>query len=174
MRKYLVFTIVGASFLMALLSPLYAEQRTLKYVIDGDTVVFNGSKCRLAYIDTPESKRNRKATRDVAKCNNVSMDDIITSGRYAKRYLSSIIQKGSSYRVKVIDVDRYKRDVCVIYDHNGDSINEKIVRNGFAVPYWKYIRSSSVKRQMVNDIRSADNGNKGIWRTHRNVMECMN
>lgn len=160
--------------LFALTALLNAESRVLKYVIDGDTVAFKGSKCRLAYIDTPESKRNKKATRDVAKCKNVSLDEIVESGRYAKRYLKSMMQKGSSYEVKVVDVDRYKRDVCIIYDAEGNSINEMIVKNGFAIPFWRYIRSASVKNRMIEHIRDSNYKNKGIWRTHRNVMECMN
>lgn len=160
--------------LFALSALLTAESRVLKYVVDGDTVAFKGSKCRLAYIDTPESSRNKKATRDVAKCNNVSLNDIVESGRYAKSYLKSMMQKGSSYQVKVVDVDRYKRDVCIIYDAEGNSINEMIVKNGFAVPFWRYIRSGVVKDRMIDHIRTAKQSNKGIWRTHRNVMECMN
>jgi endonuclease YncB( thermonuclease family) len=155
-------------------SSLLADVKTLRYVIDGDTVVFNGgSTCRLSYIDCPESKRNAKATRDVAKCPAVSLDDIVESGRYAKRYLKSIMRKGTAYEVDIIGRDRYRRDICIIYK-DGVSINEIMVRNGFSVPFWRYIKQADVKKRMVSHIRYANEHNKGIWRTHRNVMECMN
>jgi endonuclease YncB( thermonuclease family) len=151
-----------------------AEVKTLRYVIDGDTVVFNGgTTCRLAHIDTPESKRNAKATRDVAKCDNVSIGDVVESGRYAKRYLKSVLRKGADYDIQILGQDRYKRDICVIFK-DGISVNESLVRYGFAVPFWRYIKNPSIKKSMIKHIQFANSQNKGIWRTHRNVMECMN
>jgi len=174
MRKRGVYAFFALWSILSLLSPLHAEQRVLRYIVDGDTVVFKKSVCRLAYIDSPESKRNKKAKRDILRCSNVNIDDVVESGREAKRYLHSLMQKGRSYDVKVVDVDRYGRDVCLIYDQDQESINERVVKNGFAVPFWKYIRSSDVKRAMVDHVRYANTKNKGVWRTHRNVMECMN
>ncbi len=165
--------IIGACAMLTVVTAISAEQMRLRYVIDGDTVVFNQATCRLLYIDTPESKRNKKATRDVANCNGVSLNDVVESGRYAKNYLKSIMRKGSSYEVSVSGKDRYNRSLCVIYS-NGESINDAMVENGFAVPFWKYIKNPLVKINMIAKIRSAKTGGKGLWRTHPQVMECMN
>jgi len=45
---------------------LLAEVGTLKKVVDGDTLYFTNDKCRILYIDTPESYRNKKAKRDAS------------------------------------------------------------------------------------------------------------
>jgi len=169
MRKFLL----GA--LLLSVTFIQAENLKLQRIKDGDTVVFNkGVTCRLSYVDTPESYPNKKATRDVANCNGVTLDEVITSGRYAKRYLGSIMQKGSTYNVDIKGEDRYGRSICVIYNEQKQSINEMLVRNGFAVPYWRYIKDYNTRSRMKEYVRHAQSNNKGLWRTHRAVMECMN
>ena len=152
---------------------LFGETQKLRYVVDGDTVRFKNANCRLAFIDSPESKRNIKAQKDVADCSNVLINDIVEAGRYSTRYLKSILIKGKTYEIDIIGRDRYEREICIIYS-DGESVNEKIVKNGFAVPFWKYIKDPDVKQKMIGHIRHAKKHNKGIWRTHSNVMECMN
>ena len=168
MRKILLSALLlGITFMQA-------ESLKLRYIKDGDTVVFNkGVTCRLAYVDTPESYPNKKATRDVANCDGVSIDEIVTSGRYAKRYLGSIMQKGDIYDVDIRGEDRYGRSICVIYNKHKQSINEMVVKNGFALPYWRYNKSKKMRHKMRNHLTYAKNNNKGLWRSHRAVMECM-
>ncbi len=160
------------AILIATLTQIHAEQEELRYVIDGDTVVFSHTTCRLAFIDTPESKPNQKARKDIQGNRDVSVDDVVHAGRLSKNYLKSIMQKGRSYEFDVMSVDHYGRSVCVIYDE-GHSINDNIVRNGFAVPFWSYIPNNK-KQDMINLVRRANNNNKGLWRANRPVMEMMN
>jgi len=167
-------TLLCVALLLVASSLLHAKTWKLKYVIDGDTAVFNQGTCRFAYIDTPESKRNAKATRDVADCPGVTLDDIIVGGRYAKRYLKSAMKKGEEYHIEVKGQDRYHRYICVIYDRDNVSFNDKLVRDGFAVPFWRYIHNTSVKEKMISFVKNAKSTPKGIWRTNPNVMECMN
>ena len=47
---------------------LYADKGTLRYITDGDTVKFDNTICRLANIDTPESKKNDRLKRIVSNC----------------------------------------------------------------------------------------------------------
>lgn len=165
--------IIGICAILTTVTVINAEQMKLKYVIDGDTVVFHKTTCRLLYIDTPESRKNKKATRDVANCNNVGINDIVEAGRYAKRYLKSIMRRGSFYEVKVKGTDRYGRSLCTIYS-NGQNINDAMVANGFAIPFWRYIKNPLVKAKMIGKVKSAKAKEKGLWQTHPQVMECMN
>lgn len=169
MRKLLLGALLlGVTFIQA-------ESLKLQRIKDGDTVVFNkGVTCRLSYVDTPESYPNKKATRDVANCNGISIDEVVTSGRYAKRYLGSIMQKGSTFNVDIRGEDRYGRSICVIYNEKEQSINEMLVKNGFAAPYWQYIKSRNMRSKMSSHVEYAKSNNKGLWRSHRAVMECMN
>jgi endonuclease YncB( thermonuclease family) len=146
-----------------------AKEGKLKYIIDGDTLVFtNGDKCRLAYIDAPESKRNKKITRDVANCKNVLIEDIVWSGRFSKKYLKSIMKKGELYQYDIVAVDRYKRKVCDIEDYN-----KRMVEFGFAVPYWRYIKSKKLKDEYQKLLLKAKEGNRGVWKAYPEVLECM-
>lgn len=149
-----------------------AEQQKLRYVIDGDTAVFQNTTCRFAYIDTPESKFNQKLQRDISN-SGVSPDEVVRAGRMAKGYVESIMQKGAAYRFDVITTDKYGRSVCVIYDFDGATINDKIVKNGFAVPFWRYI-PYNVKGKMITLVREAKANQKGLWRASPRVMEMMN
>jgi len=50
--------------------------------VDGDTLHFTNDKCRILYIDTPESYRNKKAKRDVKQCKNFTLDTMVKIGKY--------------------------------------------------------------------------------------------
>lgn len=156
----------------------FSEPLKVQYVIDGDTVQFNNDiRCRLAYVDTPESYRNKKATRDVADCSNVSVNDIVKGGRIAKNYLKSVLHKGKTYDVLITDKESHRskkqnRFICEIFD-DGGSVNERLVRNGFAVPYWRFIRDRNKKDRYAALFHKAQAEQKGVWRSQPNVMECM-
>jgi len=150
----------------------YANNEKLRYVIDGDTVVFQSTTCRLAYIDTPESKFNKKLQRDIGKTKSVTADEVVRAGRISKNYLKSQMRKGKTYSFDVNTVDHYGRSVCVIYDDDGSSINDRIVRNGLAVPFWRYI-PRKMQPKYRNMMMSAERENKGLWRVAPNVMNMM-
>lgn len=154
----------------------YGETRTLQYVIDGDTAVFSGGiDCRFAYVDTPESKPNAKAKRDMQadRYSSVELDQIIEAGHYAKGYTKSLLRKGMSYEIKIIGQDRYDRKICEIYADDGEMVNMKLVKNGFAVPFFKYIKNPGISLKMKANVMYAKFKEKGLWRTHRNVMSMM-
>jgi len=179
-------TLTTATLFILSLNGAYAETQKLRYVIDGDTAVFAHTTCRFAYIDTPESKHNKKLESDIKRSqynkklhkyilnnNSVSPQEVVRAGRIAKGYVKSIMHKGSFYDFDIISTDRYGRSICVIYDKKGGTINDRIVANGFAVPFWRYI-PSNIKPKMIDLVRRAKAKNKGLWRSNRNVMDMMN
>ena len=157
---------------------LEAEMLKLYKVYDGDTALFsNNTVCRFAYIDTPESKMNIKTKKDIQKT-GFSKDINIFSGRMASRYTKSILQKGAYYQVKILGDESHgwgrknkKRAICLIYTQDGKNINEMIVKNGFGVPFYRYIHSCNLRKKYTDLVRYAKENKKGLWRIYPEFME---
>lgn len=170
MKKIIILSLLAGS--------LMAESLELRYVIDGDTVQFSKDvRCRVAYIDSPESSFNSKAKKDMRKCSGVDKSEMVEAGRYAKRYLKSIMRKGKRYQVNILSREKHRkgsknRFICEIFDKE-ESINEKLVRNGFAVPWWRYIKNKEVNKRMYAHFAHAKSNHKGAWRTSPAAMECI-
>ena len=77
------------------------------------------SKCRILFIDTPESKRNKKAKRDANKCNNLSLDTMVKIGKQSTAHAKTLVKVGKSYKYDVRGKDRYKRSLCIVYTPRG-------------------------------------------------------
>lgn len=147
------------------------EYAKLQYVIDGDTAQFQGIRCRFAYVDTPESGNNPKARKDAAKY-NIPIDAIYQAGRLAKRYVKSRLRKGQVYRIDVKKKGRYGRNICEIYLDETTTINDLVVRDGFAVPFWRYIPLSK-KPHFVSLSYRARKEKRGLWRIYPSMMQKM-
>ena len=143
----------------------------LLYVIDGDTAKFKHSICRFAYIDTPEKKNNAKSRKESAKY-NIPLDKMYDAGRMATRYTKSLLRKGRTYSIQITGKDRYDRSICVIYLDNHKAVNDMLVENGFAKPFWRYIPLSKKNKFKALSIR-AKNNKKGLWRIYPTLMEKM-
>lgn len=149
-----------------------ADVGLLSKVIDGDTIYFNDVKCRLAYIDTPESKKNKKAIKDSQECTGITPLSMVDAGIAAANFTKSSLQQGKSYQYQVIDTDRYGRSVCEVAS-NGRLLNMEIVSQGYAVPYTNYIHDDEILRQFSKALSDAKRNNRGLWKTHPNVMKCL-
>jgi endonuclease YncB( thermonuclease family) len=152
-------------------SLLFANYATVSKIVDGDTVYFKAQgeeiKCRVAYIDTPEKSRNKKAKRDANNCNGLTLDTMVDAGKQATSYAKQYFKTGSKHKINIIDKDRYGRSVCEIGGYN-----KQIVHDGYAIPYMQYIPSSK-KREFAQAAKEAKRNRAGLWRTHQSVMQCM-
>jgi len=152
-------------------SLIFANYATVTKVIDGDTVYFKAQgeeiKCRVAYIDTPEKSRNKKAKRDVENCNGLTLNTMVAAGKQSTQYAKSYFQTGSKHKINIIDKDRYGRSVCEIGEYN-----RQIIEDGYAIPYMQYIPSSK-KREFKLAAQEAKRNSAGLWGTHQSVMQCM-
>lgn len=151
---------------------LNADVGILSRVVDGDTVEFGNTVCRLAYIDTPESHPNEKAKRDISVCSEIAMGRVVEAGKLAAKFTSSQLSRGKSYKYDVVDVDHYGRKVCLI-EVNGGSLNLGIVASGYAVPYERYIPDYDVKREFAKYKKEAKMKNSGLWENYGGVLDCM-
>lgn len=154
--------------LIALIS-LQADVGVLKKIVDGDTLHFTNDKCRLLYIDTPESKHNTKAERDAKSCNAFTVDTIVKMGKQSTTHAKKLVTVGKQYKYDVIGHDRYKRALCVVYTPNG-IFNELMVKDGYAVAFDKYL-PNEVKRKYHSLEQDAKSNNRGLWK-YQNI-DCL-
>lgn len=71
---------------LLLLTSLQADVGTLTKIVDGDALNFGSIKCRIEYIDTPESTNNRKNENDIKECTGVSTKDMKRLERVTKEH----------------------------------------------------------------------------------------
>ena len=148
---------------------LNAQYSTLQKVVDGDTLHFTNDKCRLLYIDTPESKRNKKAKRDAKECNNLTLDTIVKMGKQSTIHAKTLVKVGKSYKYDVIGKDRYNRSLCIVYTPMG-IFNELMVSSGYAMPYEKYL-PNELKRKYHKLVKKAKSSNSGLWKYYN--IDCI-
>ena len=155
---------------------LLADTGTLVKVVDGDTLHFKTNnkivKCRVQYIDTPESSDNAKNERDIANCKGVSAKDMASAGKSATRAAERLLTLKNEYSYEVNGKDRYGRSICVV--KMGEStFNEQMILNGFAVPYRQYMNNTEKNyyNRLVSDARVR---NSGLWKERQEVVECLN
>lgn len=113
-------------------------------VTDGDTlgVLRDGRevKIRLHGIDAPESSQ--------------------AFGDVAKRFTSERVF-GKSVTVRVIETDRYGRLVGIVTAGQGESLNEALVRSGYA---WWYHQYGATERKLAEAEIDARAARRGLWK----------
>ena len=114
-------------------------------VIDGDTLEMHGKRIRLHGIDAPESGQTcRSQSGKTYRCGQLAT---IQMAQYTKR---------KTIRCNVRDTDRYGRLVAVCFA-DGQDINKRIVRDGFALAYRRF------SRDYVAAERNAKRDKVGMW-----------
>jgi micrococcal nuclease len=138
--------------------PIRTEEGVVKKVADGDTVTVvtdDGTKLkiRLYGIDAPETTKMNHRTGVVSKPGQ-------PYGEEAYRALESKVL-GKKVTVKIMDIDRYKRSVAVVYLNSRD-INREIVKEGYAWAYREYLKGpyASEYIEAENEARSK---HLGLW-----------
>jgi len=137
-------------------------------VYDGDTFrcrLESGEevKVRLIGIDTPESRRNRKAYRD-AERSGKSVEEIIRLGKKASEFTKRLIPPGTIVYLET-DVqlhDRYGRLLAYVYLPDGRMLNEVLVEEGYATVY-TFPPNVKYAERFVELQRKAMMERKGLW-----------
>jgi micrococcal nuclease len=139
--KILRCILISALLSFLLTSPVMSgtEQATVKRVVDGDTlkIVYQGQEepVRLIGIDTPESKKNKKARKDAVRSGK-DIEQITAMGKEAANYMRTIAREGDKIAIE-FDVqkrDKYKRLLGYVYLESGRMLNEEIIKAGYASP----------------------------------------
>ncbi len=117
-------------------------------VKDGDTIEIleNGQplRIRLAEVDAPEKNQD--------------------FGTQAKKYTSDL-SFGKQVRLIRHETDRYGRVVATVFLPDGRSLNEELVKNGFAWHYTDYSKST----KLANLQADARRYKRGLW-AHPNPL----
>jgi len=148
------------------------EERVLCRVVkvyDGDTF-----KCRLASgeevrvrligIDTPESRRNKKAYRD-SRRSGMSVEEIVSMGKEAARFTKKLIPPGTLVYLET-DVqlhDRYGRLLAYVYLPDGRMLNEVLLMEGYATVY-TFPPNVRYAERFVELQRKAMREGRGLWK----------
>ena len=155
---------------------LCADVGILIKVVDGDTLHFKTNnkkvKCRIEYIDTPESRDNKKNKQDISNCSGISSKDMTSAGKSATRAAKKLLILKKQYSYSVNGKDRYGRSICVVKLDNS-IFNEQMILNGYAVPYRQYMNSSELKHYNML-LKKAKTESVGLWRERETVIECLN
>lgn len=151
---------------------LNADVGILTKITDGDTVKFGNDICRLANIDTPESKNNPRLEKTLKNC-NTPMYDILEAGMQSTNQLSKYLKLGEEYKYTVIKKDDGKgRKICVINLSNTETANLQMVKDGYAYPYFYFI-PSYMKKEYKDALEDARVNKRGLFKTHGDVMDCL-
>jgi endonuclease YncB( thermonuclease family) len=78
--------------------------------------------------------------------------------------------------IKYLEIEpKILENYIVKYEEHIDieDYNKRMVEFGFAVPYWKYIKSKKLKDEYQKLLLKAKKGNRGVWKAYPEVLECM-
>jgi endonuclease YncB( thermonuclease family) len=114
-------------------------------IVDGDTLVINGTRIRLHGIDAPESKQT---------CQRDGIDWLC--GQEASKALRDYVGD-TDLRCERLDTDRYGRMVAKCFMPNGTDIGEWMVSNGWALAYRRY------SKDYVDEEADAKTAKRGLW-----------
>jgi micrococcal nuclease len=146
----------------------------LLYVIDGDTIkiLYHGKKTsvRLLGIDTPESRKNRRAYYQARK-NHQDVETIVYLGKQAKRHIKKLLA-GYSKVCLVYDQnnaytghrDRYHRILAYVYTPDGKFINKLMLEDGYAYLLTRYPLEPKYERILRQAFREAVENKRGMWK----------
>ena len=145
----------------------------------GDTFTFKSQqhsefKCRVFGIDTPEKFHTDKMDKDASKV-GITAETMKKAGEASTQYAQQTLKVGKSYKVDVLEKDKYGRELCIVYDGE-NSYNEAIIKDGYAVVYkgGKYIKDDSLKRKLLQAQKEAKSNNRGLWNgSTKKIMEGM-
>ncbi len=170
MVTWIAFIIVPICIIFYLYS---GRNKTVTRVVDGDTVYFDGRyKCRFELVDTPESAMNKKLNKDESICKSIPKYRFIEAGVLSKKYILNLLPVGAKALVYIKDVDQYGREVCKILLNNNENISIKLVEDGYAVPFFRFITTDD-KNAWINSTMISKKEKHGLWKEYSDVMSCM-
>lgn len=137
-------------------------------VVDGDTlkIQYQGrpESIRLVGIDTPESRANQKARRDVRKTGR-SLRKTLLLGQQAKYFVQGLVKPGTRLKLE-FDVqkrDKYGRMLGYAYLPDGRMLNEVIIRSGYASPM-TIPPNVKYQERFLKAYRRARSEGAGLWK----------
>ena len=131
-------------------------------VEDGDTLLITVAdevrRIQLSGIDAPEDKDNPKFAVDL-KRTGLSRETLMSLGATATGHLESLIVDDQNYtlRYDADNPDKYGRLPGELFTPSGDSINERMVKDGYAVAL------PGESAELLSLQQQAEAERKGLW-----------
>lgn len=162
-KGFLTISIIVTSLLLftSLLSaksPIRTVEGIVKHVSDGDTLKIEtpeGTRVtvRLYGIDAPETEKINRRTGQVSKPGQPFGEEAYKALR------SKVLDK--KIRLDVIDIDKYKRTVGIIY-LDSRNINLEMIKEGWAWAYKEYL-GRPYASEFIDAEREARDKKLGLW-----------
>jgi micrococcal nuclease len=143
--------LVGLSTLSVHAGPLRTVTAMITKISDGDTVQAitpEGTKLkiRLYGIDAPETTKGKKPGEPF--------------GNASRDYLASLVSR-RSVKVEILDIDRYRRMVAILW-LAGQNVNQEMIAAGMAEAYVEYLKKP-YRTPFIQAEQEAKAQGKGIW-----------
>jgi micrococcal nuclease len=151
-----VFLIANIAFAR---DPIRTLTGTVTKVSDGDTITVHTPeetklKVRLYGIDAPETEKSNHRTGRISKPGQPYGDE-------AQSYLSAMVLN-KTVRLDILDIDRYRRMVAIVWLGNKNA-NLEMIKAGMAEAYVEYLKDQPYKIQFIQAEKDAKDKKLGIW-----------
>lgn len=147
-------TRIWCSFVIVMLLAGYsfaAEVYQVAKIVDGDTFVLtNGQRVRLAYVDTPEMKSDKRKEQYFATD--------------AKMFLTEVVLHKEVVLQKIISQDRYGRVVAIVNYRNNLDLGSFLVQKGAAFVYPHGKRDKFYIAGLLQLQKDAMQSKVGMWK----------
>jgi len=148
---------------------------TVKSVEDGDTIVidYKGKEQRvqLVGINAPEDTQNPKLNLD-SNQKKIEKSDLLKMGKLATEHLKELIKAGEkvSLQGNLTQKDKYNRLPAIVINEKGDSLNQLMVENGYALLLTRFPLNNDLETSLGKAQKQAQEEKAGLWGSHAELM----
>jgi micrococcal nuclease len=145
-------------------------------IIDGDTLrVSVGGKpvqLQLKGLDAPEDTDNPKLDFDMNRT-GLPKETLLDMGRAATDHLKKLVKPGQqiSTPIDLENRDRYGRFTAVVYNSSETSLNEAMVRDGYAHPLKPQTLEKPLRQRLEQAWSEAQRKQAGLFASHPRDFE---
>jgi len=124
-------------------------------VEDGDTLVIEykgkNQRVQLIGINAPENTQNPKLNID-SKTKNIDKADLLEMGRLATEHLKTLIKSGQRVTLQgnLSQKDKYNRLPAIVMTENNESLNKRMVEDGYALLLTRFPIENELKIELKN------------------------
>jgi len=154
-RRHNLYAIVFGGVLFAALLPTSvhaAELRTVKQVIDGDTILLeNGEVVSLIGVDAPEIKHATKAGAEMGKESAAFVRKLVEGKRVRLEFDPANLNHK----------DNRKRTLAYVFLEDGTFLNAEIIKHGYGFTFPGFVHKYQSEFRRLE--REARENKRGLW-----------